>query len=281
MVDAEHVTAEGIVRHYHGYAVPMFSKLKTLIWFQMKSHLRGHIHIGPVKWDVRPPTIARLVPRVGTVIFGKVGDPPRGNGKNRVFKWWSSQGEPVLEFVRLLVYKGRGKKIKENVIFKSLLFFRHRPCFHCRECKHPVYTQRYQDEDHPDHQLCRPCLICGHEMLEACSCPPCKTFWPCEDLWVIYKIITGNDFSTPLKILTLEQHGHNNIPGQCRSVSKGIHMSYDPIRFVFMLAWFSRSVYLFEKFVSKIGSIKQAYPQRTKNVLSDYSLQSLDRLLYK
>lgn len=275
VVDSRHVTPDGKVTHYHGYAVPMFSTGKGMIWFQMKSHIRKHIHIGPVKWDVRPPTIARLVPRVGAVVFGAVAAVNDKKNLNKVFRWWSSQGEPIVEFSKLLRFKSRKNKHSAETIYKRLLFFRHKPCFHCRNCKHPVYLHQFREHADEDEE-CHPCFVCGHDMLESCSCPPCKTFWPCEDLWVVFRMLSGN-YDVPLAVLQNTSHGHSVSP---IPEMKGIHMSYDPIRFVFLTAWFCRSRKMLESFFSKVKKADLAYPENAlRHTRNDYSLEVLSKLI--
>ena len=272
----EHVSASGRVTTYHGYAIPIFETPKRMIWFQLSSHLRRPIAIGPVHWDVRPPTLARLVPRVGDVIFGQ-HTAQRGkateatkNKEGQLFRWWSSQGEPLLEFVRVLLYRSRTPR------FDRLLYFRHRPCFHCRRCHHPKYPRQY--DDHTDHADSQPCYVCGCIMLEACRCPPKRTFWPCHDLWVVYQILCHGNYRSLTKALSHPKHNYQDSQPN-NSTVQGLHLSHDPLRFVFLLAWFARDPKILSRFEHIVRKSKDIFYEETEVNLVEFSSKTLQKLL--
>lgn len=262
VVREEHVTETGHVRTYHGYAIPIMDRKKHMIWFQLSSHVRRPIAIGPVRWDVRPPTLTRMLPRIGDVIFGEHLSAPRG----RMYRWWSSQGEPVLELLRLLMYRSRKPR------FDSLVFFRRRPCFHCRRCEHPVYPRDRADDGALGQDSVEACFVCGHTLIDVCRCPPHKSYWPCDDLWVMYRILVRGDYSTLLRILREPKHSRTSPKNPSLN---GLHLSHDPFRFVFFLTWFARDARILETFLTLAAKEDQAYAGEGSGELDEYSLDTL------
>lgn len=273
--------------YFQGYSVDRSversGKPMKMIWFQKSNHLKKQIHIGPIAWNQKVPTHQKFVPREGDIIFGQTVKQEKG----LKFKWWSVQGYPLLKFSEMLRYKRcRSKSLKE--IYTKLTFYKENYPFRCQTCKHPIpigikkklsgykcflcCTDKIEPNPIGDDKRNGMELVTKHSY-------PCS-YVLCEDLWIIYNILIKNDYSFIVHPLQNKTYYSPSIFNQ--KVKKTI-ISYDPVRFMFLLSWICRSPSLYKKFVSEAKSINLAFPDDFKFAAeqdaSEFSIKVLELLI--
>ena len=248
--------------YYFGYALDrsvehrQYRTREHSIWFQLPQHLRRPIHIGPIYWKQPLPKHIDFVPRPGDIIFGQTVKKKKG----LMFKWWSVQGYPFLKFTEMLRYKRCRQKDMKTSYF-NLIMYKENYHFRCQECKHPIPSTSVNKKEQSRH-----CYICGkyniepNPLIEDSVCktntPPSEellhndkyasTFVMFEDLWIMYKILFLNDFSPLMRLLQFQYY---YCPSIFNDNMRKTFLSYDPVRFMFLLSWFCQSTQIYHNFL--------------------------------